>query len=246
MKSLKPIVNSLLVAGSLTLALQAAGWADATITPDQLETKVKAYLAETTPMETPDTTLHVELLWKPHQAITLRGEDLQVLLSDNRRIPLTSRSIVSVTLNTEVENRRLGIPVRLSVEKPVWVATRLIRAKDPIKPGDVVLKRMHLAEDSFYALTGEEHVTQYTSRINIPPGAYLDTRQVVMTPSIYRNDDVYVMLMMPNGVNIKIIGKALEDGIIGKRIRVSQKQANNKLKTYVGEVTTKNTVIVKI
>jgi flagella basal body P-ring formation protein FlgA len=221
-------------------------WAEITVTPEQIGEKVEAYLLENMPIDDPDAVPHVEIVKLPIAPIVLEGDTVAFMLDDSRSTPYTSRTIVQVTMSTEGESRRIGIPVRLSMEKPVWVANRLIQARESITRKDVILQTKRVDYGIVYSLGAKEDITAYTSKVNIPPGSVLDARKLVLTPAVYRNDNVQLVLAMGNGVQIKVSGKALEDGAIGKRIRVVQQMRDRKIKTYVGEVIDRNTVLVKI
>ncbi len=238
---------TLILAGSLALASQLlpAALADVTVNPAVLENKIKAYLEETTPLNDPEAELYVEIIKMPGH-LTLRGEDVSISMEDNRTEAFTTRTIVQVTLSTEEESRQIGIPVRLAVEKPVWVSTKLIRARDPITSKDVTVQRKRMDFEAPFSLGAKERITAYTSRVNIAPGQIMDVRKLHLTPAVYRNDDVQLIISVGNGVNLKVYGKALEDGAIGKRIRVSREMPNHKTRVHVGEVINRNSVLVKM
>lgn len=241
--------NRAMVAGTLlmvVLQLLLPVWAEVVVTPDDLEARVTQYLIESTPLDDSKATLHVELVRRPTVPIHLEGENLQILFDDSRTVPLTFRTVIQVTLSTSEDTKYIGVPVRLFVEKPVWVVKRLIRAKEPITLKDVVLQQKRMDYDAPYSLGAQDKVAAYTSRINIGPGSVLDIRKLSLTPAVYRNDDVHLILSMQSGVNVTVFGKALEDGAIGQRIRVRQRLANNKTKIYTAEVIDKNIVKVRI
>lgn len=242
-------LNRLLQAGLLTISLagiSAWAWADVTIEPETLEAKVREYVHQSTPIEDTDTTLDVEILKLPFGPITLKGDTVTFFLEDNRPSPIPYRTIVQVTMSTEGETRQIGIPIRTTLEKPVWVTKRLIRAKEAITRNDVELQRKRLDYDAGYALGSKEKIAQYQSRINLAPGTILDVRKIQAIPAVYRNDDVSMIMVVGNGVNVKVYGKALEDGAIGERIRVSRRLSNNKVQYHTAEVISKNTVQVRM
>lgn len=241
-------LNRILLSGALMMALQlgASVWADVTVTPEELAAKVTQYVQETTPLDDADTSLQVEIVRLPSVPVVLKGENLSLSMEDHRPTPLMFQTMIQVTLSTSDETRQLGVPVRLYVEKPVWVARHLIRAKAVVSPKDVMVQRKRMAYEALYSLGASENVTAFTARTNITPGTILDVRKLNPVPAVYRNDDVHMVLILASGVNITVVGKALEDGSVGQRIRVRQRLANNKARVYTGEVTARNTVVVRI
>lgn len=241
------IPRTLAVLGVVLLGLiPTLAQAEVILTPHALDKKVKQYIIASTPLGDENATLLVETMNLPEAPISLKGEALTISFQDSRSIPMTMRTIVQVTFTTEEETRRIGIPVRLAVEKPVWVTNRFIRAKEAITSKDVTLQRRRLELEAPYCLGQKENVTRYSTIVNLSPGAILDARQVSQTPVVYRNDDVRMVMSMSSGVSIRLIGKAMEDGVIGKRIRVKQERENEKPRIYIGEVIDRGTVLVKL
>jgi flagella basal body P-ring formation protein FlgA len=240
----KLLFTALLAVGMLWAA--GTAWADVIVTPNMIEAQVKEYLQDFTPLEDSEATLYVECVRLPFEPITLNGEHVKFLFEDNRSNPLIFRTVLQVTMSTEAESRQIGIPVKIMVEKPVWVATHLIRAREALTAKDVMLQRKQMDYEAAYSLGAKDPITSYTSRVNIEPGSILDVRKLTETPAVYRNDDVHVIMSIGNGVNVNVYAKALEDGAVGKRIRVNQRLANGKNRIYMAEVIGRNTVIVKM
>jgi len=238
-----------LIASLLSSLVLLAGvaYGDVTITPAQLSERVSQTLLEQT--QAPgQTEAHwvAEILNLPSAPITLKGNSLQVFVNDSRTNPYATRTIAQVTLSTEAETRQIGIPVRLSVEQPVWVASRLIRAKQPLKAGDFIKQTKRLGPEAAWVIPTDTVPVGYTARINIMPGTILDNRQVNITPSVAQNDDITVVLRMNSGVQLTIQGKALENGVVGQRIKVRRTLENRKNKILTGQVIGKNQVLVEM
>ncbi len=243
-RRIKAILFTGLIA--LVLPLSTLAWAEVIITPQGIDAKVKDYILKTTPLDDPSASLHVKTLKTLSDPIVLNGDHVKFMFDDSRPVPLTFRTIVQVTISTDEETKNLGIPVQLSIERPVWVATHLIRARQPITLKDVMLQRKTLDLKSPYTLGKNDSIAAYTSQINITPGSILDIRTLKMTPAVYRNDDVRLILSMASGVKVSIYGKAMEDGAIGTKIRVEQRLSNNTLRAYNGEVIGRDVVQVNL
>lgn len=242
--------NAALIFSSLAVAawlcIMPAAKADVIVTPDFLQEKITHYFKETTPLTKPQASLQVEPVHLPQSAITLQGDHLKVLMNDSRSTPLTFRTVVEVTLSTERETRSIGIPVKLIVEEPVWIVSHLVNARQPISAKDVTVQRKRLEYDGAYALDTDENPTAYTAKVDLPPGSVLDMRKIYLTPAVFRNNQVRVIVTLANGIQISFYGKALEDGALGKQIRISQVLSNNTKKIYTGQVIDKNTVAVSL
>ncbi len=220
--------------------------ATVTVTPTEIEQKVLAYLAESTPLQDPQASLISECIHLPGSPLLLKGDQLNFFLEDSRSVSIPSRIIVQVTISTDEETRHVGVPVRISVEKPVWVTTRLVKAKEGLNHKDVVLQRKRLDTDLPYVLSASDEISQYTSRVNLAPGSILDVRKITQTPAVFRNDDVRITLAMGEDVQVSVYGKAMEDGAIGQRIRVSQITPERHRKIYNAKVIGKNSVRVEM
>lgn len=240
-------------AASLALSLLASipmlvgvAFANVTVTPADLSAHVSNTLLQQ--QQAPSAEAHwvIEVLNLPHDSITLKGDTLQVFVNDTRSNPYTSRGIVQVTLSTEAETRQVGVPIRISLEQPVWVASRLIRAKELLTPNDFRKQIKRLDTNAAWAIPCETSPAGYSARINIMPGTVLDNRQVNITPSVVQNDEVRVVLKMASGVQLTILGKALENGVIGQTIKVRRTLDNRKARILTGQVIGKNQVLVEM
>lgn len=229
------------------LLLAGTAYADVTVTPAELsEWVTHTLLEQTQPPGQTDAHWVVEILNLPTAPIVLKGKSVQIFVNDTRTNPYATRTIAQVTLSTDVETRQIGVPVRLSVEQPVWVAAHLIRAKEPLKAGDFIKQTKRLSNDAAWVIPTDTVPTGYTARINIMPGAVLDNRQVNIIPSVTQNDDVTVVLKMASGVQLTILGKALENGVVGQNIRVRRTLENHKNRILTGQVIGKNQVLVEM
>lgn len=227
--------------------LVGVAYADVTVTPDVLKASVtESVLAQAQSPGLKDAQWVVEVLNLPTAPITLKGQTLQIFVNDTRTNPYANRSIAQVTLSTEAETRQLGVPVRLSLEQPVWVSTHFIRAKDPLKAGDFVRQTKRLTQDAAWVIPTDTMPTGYTARINIMPGTVLDNRKVNITPVVSQNSDVTVVYRMNTGVQMSIIGKALENGVMGQQIKVRRTLENRKSRILTGQVIGKNQVLVEM
>lgn len=238
----RAVLSLLMIIGGAVPAL-----AQVQVTPAMLEAKVRSYLAETTPMDAKQGKLGVEIIRLPMAPFQLKGNTVQLMAEDSRPTPMTGRTIVQVLMSTEAETRRVGIPVRLTVEKPVWVAARLIRSGEPLSARNAVLQRKQITLDAAEdCLDTRSKLGNYQSRMNLSPGTVLETSKLKAIPAVHHNEEVHLVLAMQSGVQVSVLAKSLQDGAIGQKVRVSRKLNDNREKIYTGEVIDRNTVLVRI
>ncbi len=226
---------------------QGLAYASVTVMPKAIASRVKAYILASTPSpKEQNATVDVEVLNLPQLPVQLEGENLKWVLSDTRPTPLTPSTIVQVSLSTESDLRHIGIPVRIYIDRPVWVVKQLIMAHQPITPSDVTLERKRLTYEAPYVIGEKDNITAYSAQSNLAPGTILQSRQLFLTPAIFRNDQIRLVLVMASGVQVSVMARALEDGAIGKRIRVQEQLANNQYKVLTGQVVSHDTVVIRL
>lgn len=250
MRTVQQTVNLLMGASLLAAALMMC-WAmtaeaQVIIPPETISQRVVNYINNSTELDDEQARLKVEIIRSFHKNVTLEGEDLAFEFEDNRISAIPHRTIVKVTMATDQEVKTIGVPVRVKVEKPVWVTKRSIRAKETIEPDDVVLQMRALDHQADYVLDDKADVASYSSRVNLPPGQLLDIRKLKLTPLVHRNDRVHIQLKMPGTVNVTVIGEALEEGGKGERIKVKHKLGDRRTKIYNAMVVGRNKVMVNL
>ncbi|MCA9788782.1 MAG: flagellar basal body P-ring formation protein FlgA [Cyanobacteria bacterium HKST-UBA05] len=216
------------------------------VPPEAIAQRVKAYVQQTTELSSPDETLIVELIKLPDKPIELEGETLEVFVEDHRVTPIPWHTIVSVVFTTEAGREQIGVPIKVQVEKSVWVAKKLIRAKSALTHADVSQQRRRLGHEYDYAVAADETISEYATAINISPGQVLDIRQVKKKPAVANQQAVTILMKAHGGVNIKMSGTALQDGAVGDTIKVSQTTRDHKTKIYTGQVIKNRLVLVKL
>ena len=88
-------------------------------------------------------------------------------------------------------------------------------------------------------------VTRRTKTM-LAAGTLLTVNNTESIPAVYQNNTVTLILRLPNNVQVKTQGVALENGSIGNAIRVVRTVNNQKRITYSGTVIRDNTVQVPL
>ena len=211
-----------------------------------IEQKVTQYIITSTSLTDPNAKLVIECQNLPTAPVVLPGDELNISLEDHRATPIPYNTIVHVTLSTEQGTTHMGIPVKVWVERPVWVTTKLVPSKTPLTMADVRLETKRLSQSEALTLSQQEPITTYTSKMNVPAGTVLDLNHVRKIPLVTRQRETRIILSMGNGVQVTAMGEALEDGGQGQQVKVMQKRDGQKMKIYTGQVMGKNVVLVKL
>ena len=242
-----PRMLSLVIATMAMLCLFAGSAQAKIIVPVRsIEQKVTQYILESTTLTDPKAKLIIECQNLPTAPVELPGDELNVSMEDHRATPIPYNTIVHMTFSTEQGSTRIGIAVKVWVERPVWVTTKLIPSKTPLTMADVRLETKRLSQTEAMTLGQQEAVTAYTSKMNVPAGTVLDLNHVRKIPLVTRQHEIRIILSMGNGVQVTAMGEAIEDGAQGQQIKVMQKREGQKAKIYTGQVMGKNVVLVKL
>ncbi len=157
----------------------------------------------------------------------------------------SQRSIVRVHMQDEKgETRDIGVPVQITILKPVWVVKNAINANSPLRPSDLKLEMRDVSYNYGYAVGQEHDINDYATRVSLRPGEILDNRKIIIPPDVHCNNEVSIVMTNDNGMMLSIPGIALADGRVGDTIRVRQSLYQRKY--YAAKVISKNQVQVQI
>ncbi len=142
------------------------------------------------------------------------------------------------------ERHTLGVPVRITLTKKVWVA------KDNIKPGqalsakNLVAQKRTLTHELGRVAFADKPLTNQVARLLVLEGAMLKSSQMTMPLAVRSQSFVKIQMTATRGVRMLIEGKALEDGHVGDLIRVRNKINPSRL--YTARIIGPNRVTVKL
>lgn len=195
-----------------------------------------------------DTHVNVEVVNLPGFPITLEHAKTVAIDTDSSLGQhYSDRAVVRVNINNPEggESREIGVPIKITIKKSVWVAKGVISAKEPLNPGLFTLQTKEVSHQFSHSVGREANLSEYIARVNIQAGEMLDNRKIVIPPDVTRNTDITIILSNGKGMNIAIFGTALGDGKIGQQIRVKQ-HVNETVKYYTAKIIDKNRVLVQI
>lgn len=172
-----------------------------------------------------------------------KADQIKIDLASPLENQYSERSIVRVRLQDPQGNaREIGVPVRVVIQKAIWVVKNPIDARTPLKVSDFTLETRNVSANYPYAVGRERDLGQYMTRVGMQAGEMLDARKLVMPPDVTANSDVRILLTSENGMTISVPGIAMSDGRVGQNIRV--RQAVYQRKTFTARIIDKNRVQV--
>ena len=256
MTTIRPInakTVSLLLAGSLVCLGGLFSVAPAAeIAPNQIQQRVVAHVQEKLQdvMNKADLPyITIEVMNLPQQPLSFpqakSANDIKITSVSSLGEMYSERSIVRVRLETpDGLSREIGLPVHITVKKPVWVVKNFILAQKPLRPSDFTLQAKDVSYLYRYSVGEETKLTDYVARINLQPGEVLDTRKILVPPDVSYNDEVRIFITSSSGMTLSVPGVALANGRIGDTIRV--RQSIFQQKHYTAKIIDKNRVLVEI
>ncbi len=149
---------------------------------------------------------------------------------------------VKITSNISGRTRQVGVPVKVSLSKKVWVAKTMIMPGESLSPRNLELENREITTNFDYVAGAEIDLSQYSTRMMLKKGQMVTTHQMVRPPAVQRNNMVKIIMAGANGLKIILDGKSMEDGHIGQRVRVRNRYSKDKF--YTGKVISENRVQV--
>lgn len=241
-----------LMAG-LALALSVAGSSHAvSVSEDQVKVKVATHVQEKLAgifSEQDQSHLRITVGRVPSAPFNFpestTAKDITIEATSRFGDIYSDRGVVQVMISDQQDSRRsIGVPVQISVSKPVWVVKNPINANEPIRPSDLTLKVKDVSQCYSHAVGEERNLREYIARVNLRPGDILDTRKMVIPPDVTYNSEVRILLSNGEGMLVTVPGIAMANGRIGEVIRV--RQAVFQRKYYSAKIIDKNQVLVEI
>lgn len=141
-------------------------------------------------------------------------------------------------------SRDVGVPVKITIKKPVWVVKNIVNANEPLSMANFSLQVRDVSHGYAYLVGQERSLSSYVARVGLRPGEILDARKIVIPPDVTYNDEVRILISNSNGMTISVPGIALANGRIGEIIRVRQSVFQHKY--YSAKIIDKNQVLVEM
>lgn len=150
-----------------------------------------------------------------------------------------------VTVNVKVDDktiRTFGVPVEISLNDYVWVATEPIKTGKAFSPSNIKLEKKDISNSMKTALRENFKYSNYFAGKNFNRGEMIDARYLRGIPDVMKDAPVSIIFKTSN-LHLVLEGTALDSGKIGDYIRVKNKKYK---RYYTGKVISDNKILVKI
>lgn len=246
---LRPLIIAALWVGSLPLGAHAELEVDRAIVTQAVIDHVKQAAIEQGVFNPNSDQIQVRIPHIPGQALyfaTGNPKDTPSLkVSSNLTQYFTPHSLAQVSLTLPSgESQQVGVPVRISVLKKVWVVKKSIRPHEAFTSQNIEQKEMVVNQQFNDIVSGGKSLRKKSPRLVLIPGTILKKSQLTDPIAVRSQGFVRIIMNTSAGVRMVVEGKALEDGHVGDTIRV--RNSHNKRKLYTAKVIGENRVTVRL
>ncbi len=155
------------------------------------------------------------------------------------------QAYIRVALNhPSGERHTLGVPVRITLTKKVWVAKNKIKPGTALSSKNLVAQKRMLTHELGRVVFADKPLTNIVARVMVLEDDILKSSQITVPLAVRSQAFVKIQMVATRGVRMLIEGKALEDGHVGDLIRVRNKINPSRL--YTARVIGPNRVTVKL
>ncbi|MBR2524834.1 flagellar basal body P-ring formation protein FlgA [bacterium] len=190
-----------------------------------------------------DAELKVIIANMPFSTMTIADGQLKFVVSSNfdKFVPRDIKKVY-IYSNGHLEKEFI-VSVRTLAYKNVLCARTMLDREALLSKANVVPKRMEVSANLDYVLTEDMlNNRQMITKKWFREGEILDKRFVRIKPDVERNAQVQLYIKS-NGVLVSITGTAMDEGMVGDYINITNKSYNKK---YKGRVIGENKVLVNI
>ena len=218
---------------------------------ERIHNSIQSHVRESlTAITTKDSQIDIDILGIPGlTSVDADLADSPVIIKTTSALKsrYSNRTVIQLNLcNNHNHCRHLSVPIRITLQQPVWVANHGVSAHQPLVKSNLTLEMREVSQIASHTLTAKTDLNQYETRIGIGSGQVLDVRKLVLKPDVRRNSRVRIVMVQSNGVHLGFYGKALQDGRIGETITVAYGLNHRKKKQQRGQVIRHNTVQVSM
>ena len=160
-------------------------------------------------------------------------------------MPKGSRKTGKTTVGVKCTGSKpwsLHVPVTISIYKKVLVAARQLQKNDVLAASDMKLVKYDLANLPFGYFEDIDNTVGMKLKRRAGSGVVLTPAMLVKPKIVSRGQKVTIMAQSGNMV-VRMMGKALNNGAVGERIKVMNIKSGQKLE---GVITPSGEVEVKI
>lgn len=129
------------------------------------------------------------------------------------------------------ETHTMGVPAKITITKPVWVASSQILPGQKLTRQNCKAEKRALTYELTKVLPASEKLTNHVARLMVLEGDTLKHQQVTVPLAVRSQGYVKILMSTSHGVRMMIEGKSLEDGHVGDLIRVRNRVNPDRLYT---------------
>ncbi|MFT6163703.1 MAG: flagella basal body P-ring formation protein FlgA [Zhongshania aliphaticivorans] len=230
-------LSKILLLSTALCLFSGASTAASTESHNRIAATAKAYIAARHPWQQLSTTITVQKL-DPRTKLSSCPGKLEAFLSNGAKIK--RRTTVGVRCTAGAKPWKIYLPVTVEAYAKVMVARHPIAPGSTISAGDVSWGKRDITSLGYGYLQSLGDNGGYQSRQSIAQGAVLTPNMVTASSIISKGQRV--QLNSNDGpVSVSMMGIALQNGALGKRILVKNLNSGKQLE---GVVASENSVVL--
>ena len=155
------------------------------------------------------------------------GADLRVV-EVYRDFKPVGNVIFPIEVVSKDDTRRIFVRAKVEVFKNVVIALRSIKRGEVIQVEDLGMESRDIASIPQRYFDQIFQVADMEAKTSIPRNSTIFEWMIKEIPLVHRGDDVLIRVSAPN-LKVKVKGRALEDGYLGKWIKVKSEKSKDPL-----------------
>lgn len=193
------------------------------VSEDAIHDAVEEYVRSEIPAE-PGAELDVRVRWQGEVALDCDGP-VGIQVRSISALPFRGQTMVRAALRCDGATRKsIAVTVDTRLNMEVLVAKRHIRRHEILSAEMVELAIRDITGVRGGYFTTFEGISNNRSKRPVALGAVLSADHVEQVPAIFRGDEVE-LVAVSSGIWVSASGVAIQDGSIGNRIRVRNRDS---------------------
>ena len=150
--------------------------------------------------------------------------------------------IFPIEVATSADRKKIFVRAKVEVFKNVVIANRRINRGEEITLDDLAFESRDIAVVPQKYYEDVALVVETEAKTSIPKNSTIYEWMIKEIPLVHRGDQVAILVTGPN-LSVKTLGRALEDGYLGKMIKVRRVESD---KTLEGTLISSDEVEVRL
>ena len=203
------------------LMLSVTVWAKAVPTAERIEEIIRRYIIEREPdWRQAQVVLEFKGLEAVAADVDKYGPNSNLKVNYDRVPKLTSKLVFPLLVEVEgIPKTVVYVQTRIRVNKSVVVTRQKIKKRTRITTRDVERKMQEISNLPANYFAAEKDLIGKEATTSLPPGTII-LPWMVQAETVVKRGDTVRILFKGQGLELMGEGKALQDGFVGKKIRV--------------------------